>query len=329
MAGSFQTSREMFGNPIWKNIVEFRLFFLIYGNAVFSDEGVRLADDLVLRRGEWCRSTRKLQEDLEYIENRQVKRYSTSVINRCIKKLERSQRICTRMHELGTIFTVLNYDEYQFLSDRSLQVASSNHASYMQDDCTRIGELGTVNKHDKSLSQSDLFNIVNDNLEHNLEQSWNTVGTVEEQSGNNNKNVNKDKKVKNDKKKDIIPKIYFAEFVSLTQDEYDKLQTEHGEERVKRMIEVLDNYKGSSGKKYSSDYRAILNWVVKRVIEDESKLTLITGGGNGGKYGAGITGYSEANRKAASRGEERFVGTPGRESGVSTEEVRRLASNFE
>lgn len=113
MKGAFQTSRELFANPIWKNIVEFRLFFLIYGNAVFSEDGFRLADDLVLKRGEWCRSTRKLQEDLQYIENRQVKTYSTSVINRCIKKLEKSQRICTRIHELGTVFTVMNYEQYQ------------------------------------------------------------------------------------------------------------------------------------------------------------------------------------------------------------------------
>ena len=31
------------------------------------------------------------------------------------------------------------------------------------------------------------------------------------------------------------------------------------------LIRVLDNYKGSSGKKYKSDYRAILTWTVERV----------------------------------------------------------------
>ncbi|MUT66037.1 hypothetical protein [Paenibacillus sp. NEAU-GSW1] len=117
MSGAFQTSREIFGSPIWKNIVDFRMFFLIYGNAVFSDEGVRLADDLDLKRGEWCRSTRKLQEDLQYIENRQIKTYSTSVVNRCIKRLVDMQMICTRTHQLGTVFTVVNYEKYQGLSN--------------------------------------------------------------------------------------------------------------------------------------------------------------------------------------------------------------------
>jgi len=130
-------------------------------------------------------------------------------------------------------------------------------------------------------------------------------------------------------KKDIIPKINFAEFVSLTQEEHNKLTETHGEDKVKRMIETLDNYKGASGKKYTSDYRAILNWVVKRVEEDDSKLTLIKGGGNGGKYGTSYAGPSEASRKAASSGSERFIGSPGSESGLTTEEVRRRASNFE
>jgi hypothetical protein len=229
MSGAFQTSRELFDNPIWKNIVEFRLFFLIYGRAVFSEDGVRLADDLILKRGEWCRSTRKLQEDLQYIENRQVKTYSTSVINRCIKRLEKSQRICTRIHELGTVFTVVNYEQYQ------------GFEGYKKT-----------------------------NLEQDLEQSGNIRGTVEEQSGNNNKKENKEKKVKKDKK-DIIPKINFAEFVSMTQEEYDKLLEAHGQDKLNRIIETLDNYKGANNKKYASDYRAILTWVIKRVEEDSTR----------------------------------------------------------
>jgi hypothetical protein len=138
--------------------------------------------------------------------------------------------------------------------------------------------------------------------------------------------VNKDKKVN---KKDIIPKINFAEFVSMTQEEYDKLLEAHEQDKLNRIIETLDNYKGSTGKKYTSDYRAILNWVVSRVEEDERKLTLVKGGGNGGKYQTGYAGVSEASRKAASRGAETFIGSPGRESGLTTEEVQRRASNFE
>lgn len=73
-------------------------------------------------------------------------------------------------------------------------------------------------------------------------------------------------------------KKQYAEFVTLTEDEYKKLVALHGEEKTRRMIEVLDNYKGANGKKYSSDYRAILNWVVERVNEEYAKR----GGGENG-----------------------------------------------
>jgi hypothetical protein len=77
------------------------------------------------------------------------------------------------------------------------------------------------------------------------------------------KEIKSNKTKKNEIKKDN--KIQYADFVSMTLEEYEKLISEHGEANVKEMIKVLDNYKGASGKTYKSDYRAILNWVIERV----------------------------------------------------------------
>lgn len=248
MSGTFQTSREIFDNPIWKNIVDFRLFFLIYGKAVFSDSGVRLSEDLVLNRGEWCRSIRKIQEDLTYVENRQIKTYSTSVISRCIKRLEDSQRICTRLHELGTVFTVVNYELYQ--------------------------GFGGSKK---------------DNLERNLEQSGNSGGTVGEQSGNNNKNVknaNKAKKVK----EEVIKEIY-ADKVTLSKDEYEKLIVKYGsEELAKAAIEKLSIYKCSKVTKYVSDYHVLIGWIYEDFVK--RKLIVLNGGKQSGGNGESIRGHA-------------------------------------
>ncbi|MGM0882550.1 MAG: hypothetical protein ACQEXQ_16105 [Bacillota bacterium] len=152
--GAFLSSRELFDNPIWQNIVEFRLFFLIYGKAVFAEEGVKVSEDLTLQRGQWLRSTRKLQEDLQFVENRQVKTYSTATINRAIQRLVRLQRVCTKTHELGTVFTVLNYEQYQgFGGYRNMELGT---------------ELGTVTKQSrnnnnnvyKGYERKDLISIV-------------------------------------------------------------------------------------------------------------------------------------------------------------------------
>lgn len=65
------------------------------------------------------------------------------------------------------------------------------------------------------------------------------------------------------------PKTKHLDTVHLTTEEFEKLVGQYGEQGTKRMIEILDNYKGSHGKKYKSDYKAILNWVVQRYLEEQ------------------------------------------------------------
>ena len=66
-------------------------------------------------------------------------------------------------------------------------------------------------------------------------------------------------------------KKQFGEFVSMTNEEYSSLVAKLGEHGAKRCVEILDNYKGANDKKYNSDYRAILNWVVERYKEEQAK----------------------------------------------------------
>lgn len=59
-------------------------------------------------------------------------------------------------------------------------------------------------------------------------------------------------------------KLKFADTVKLYQKEWDSLVEKFGEPFASKLIEELDYYKGSSGKRYKSDYKAILNWVVEK-----------------------------------------------------------------
>jgi hypothetical protein len=110
--GVFQTDREIFNNPVWKNVLKFRLFFYIYGNAVYMESGKDYSG-VHVNRGQFLKSYRKLQECLEYIENHAIKQYSLSQIKRAIDELEEEGRITKKETELGTLFTVCNYEEYQ------------------------------------------------------------------------------------------------------------------------------------------------------------------------------------------------------------------------
>ena len=60
-------------------------------------------------------------------------------------------------------------------------------------------------------------------------------------------------------------KIQFADFVTMTNVEYDELVNTYGKEFTNRCIEKLSNYKGSTGKEYENDYRTIKSWVVDTV----------------------------------------------------------------
>ena len=62
----------------------------------------------------------------------------------------------------------------------------------------------------------------------------------------------------------------YLDYVLLTDKEKKNLDAKYGSAKVEVMIERLNNYIGSSGKKYKSHYFAILNWVVKDVMGDIS-----------------------------------------------------------
>ena len=72
------------------------------------------------------------------------------------------------------------------------------------------------------------------------------------------------KKPKKTAKKKTDKKQY-AEYVSLKEEEYNKLVYDYGEKATEKFIEELNLYKGSTGKTYKSDYMTILNWVTDKV----------------------------------------------------------------
>jgi hypothetical protein len=242
MGGVFQVDREIFHHDIWEDVVKFRIFFYILGQAIFLEEGVTVAG-IKLERGQYLRSLRKLQEDLAYKEGRggAIKTYPLTTLQNKIKTLVKDEQITIKSTESGTLFTVVNYALYQGFER------------------FKKGE---------------------------VEQLSNSNRTAIEQSPNNNKKVNKANKEK---------KEHYADEVTMLTSEFQTLVDSHGEQAVKEMISILDNYKGASGKKYKSDYRAILNWVVKRYEEDLTK--------NGGK----VTSQTTVNKQPKLFDEKDFL----------------------
>lgn len=87
-----------------KNSLSLRLFLTIIGEACYKD-GVQIKDtEIILMRGQWLRSNRKLQKDLGA---------SSKSIIAALNWLIEKNLLTTEKTDLGTIFTVLNFDIFQ------------------------------------------------------------------------------------------------------------------------------------------------------------------------------------------------------------------------
>jgi DnaD/phage-associated family protein len=104
--GFIQLPRTVLDPSLWSNPVDFRIYTYVYLNACFKEHEIA---NIKLKKGQFLKSRRAMQVELSYIENRQIKEYSLSTIQRSIKRLVELKLIKEHGTQLGTLFTVLNY----------------------------------------------------------------------------------------------------------------------------------------------------------------------------------------------------------------------------
>lgn len=139
------------------------------------------------------------------------------------------------------VFDGILYEKYSILTSKGIQ-KRYKEIIRRRKDVEVIEEYLLI---DNNFGVNDVINP--SELRHNDDKS--TQSKVKESKVKENKNI-------------------YAEFVSLTEKEFNSLVEKFGESPTRKMIDVLDNYKGANGKKYKSDYRAILNWVAEKVIKE-------------------------------------------------------------
>jgi len=72
-------------------------------------------------------------------------------------------------------------------------------------------------------------------------------------------------KIRTDTDTEIEKKLQVVPSVFLTPQETEKLISKYSKSIYEEAIQKLSHYKESTGKKYKSDYHAILNWVIEEV----------------------------------------------------------------
>jgi len=132
------------------------------------------------------------------------------------------------------------------------------------------------------LIDSDIYDINSESSNQHVNQR-----ATNEQPTSNHKQERIRKNKKEKEEPPISPpssggveaKIFFRDHVSLTQAQHDKLLSDHGAQGVFELLDILEAYKGSSEKKYASDYHTMIGggWVLKRWKEEKKILPVRPG----------------------------------------------------
>ena len=161
----------------------------------------------------------------------------------------------------------LNLNKNTYRAIKTLTNTNSDVEKYIQD-CINEYEL-FKQENEKFYSKSLLRRMSEKDKKSEIARErankrWNNNALVMQKQCTSNANKVKESKENENKinKKEQEEKIHFADFVTMTNAEHEKLVSTYGTEFTDQCIKILDNYKGSKGKKYKSDYRAILSWVV-------------------------------------------------------------------
>lgn len=169
--------------------------------------------------------------------------WSENTIRRKLDFLEKEGYIITGNYNKS------RYDRTKWyaLTDKSIKMLGDSIITKREDATTQNEHIEEANLADSILPKRANQNVQNEQMTFAQNEQTNT-NIIHK---NNQKNSFSE-----------TPKTKYAEFVSMTQEEHDKLEKKLGTDGLRWCIEKLDNFKGQNGKKYKSDYRAILNWVV-------------------------------------------------------------------
>lgn len=110
MEGWIKLHRKIIEHEIWTDVTTFRLFMLLLLKSTHKNYEHK---GLKLKPGQFVRSYSKLAEDLTYREGRGSKKVSKATISNSIKKLVKNEMIAVNETEVGTMFTIVNYQAYQ------------------------------------------------------------------------------------------------------------------------------------------------------------------------------------------------------------------------
>lgn len=246
MDGFISISRKIAEHWLWQDAERLKWWIDLLFMANWKDSKVLVGNELIeLKRGQFTASIRYLQDRWARRDKRGniIERPSLKRVLAFLVQLEREMMVTreNRKHQISVI-TICNYDKYQLDTKESGNTCGNTFGNTCG------------NKTNK------------DNKDNNNKEK------IEKESGAE-LSLFADAEQEAPKPKTTKPtKRRYAPEVLLTEAEYSKLVQAYGQDGADWMIKKLDDYKAACGRTYKSDYRAILNWVVKEYQKQTNQM---------------------------------------------------------
>lgn len=109
MTGWIKFNRSTIESPIWSSPFTLRLLLLLSCRAVQKD--FMYVEEVKVHRGQYLRSYSRLAEDLQYVENGNLKIPAKSTIKLSVDRLKKYGLISTEETKMGTLFTLLQSED--------------------------------------------------------------------------------------------------------------------------------------------------------------------------------------------------------------------------
>lgn len=110
--GYIKVARQLLESAIWSQPHLLRLWIYLLLSVRWDETPIKKGN-VTINRGQVLKSYRRIADENEWLENRAVKHWSTSQVKRMLEQLELRSMCALRVTELGTLITVLNFNDYQ------------------------------------------------------------------------------------------------------------------------------------------------------------------------------------------------------------------------
>lgn len=240
---------------------------------------------VTIRRGQTVTSRRSLSRTLGISE---------SAVRLALRRLISTGEITVQTNSRYSIITLSKYDEYQIPSAKAKdrQTGTKPEAIPEQTGGNAQNPAQSNSAQIKACSPANAARPPADDPPKTHQRPTNDPLTTTNNKDNKGKKKKKDKHTpgagaapSSQTPGEILPadtrpgspvrqkpgKTSYGEFVSMTRDEYQALVNLFGATKVQGCIDILNSYKGSTGRQYESDYWAIQSWATRRYDEYQAR----------------------------------------------------------